>query len=132
MAANEKNRRKSPRRKIDPQVQQRLRDVAGELRQLMYGEQGCPEWGTLFREIEADGETYRAPHIVIATGGRPKLPDIPGEGLGITSDGFFELDAVPARVAVVGGGYVAVELAGVLKRLGSEVTLLDRQDRVIR
>lgn len=55
MVTNEKNRQKGARRKIDPQVQDRLREVAGELRQLMYGEKGCPEWGTLFREIEDEG-----------------------------------------------------------------------------
>jgi hypothetical protein len=51
----EKKERKSTRRKVDPQVQERLRTIAADLRQLMYGEKGCPEWGTLFREIEADG-----------------------------------------------------------------------------
>lgn len=55
MDANDKKQRKGGRRKVDPQVQERLRTMAGELRQLMYGEAGCPEWGTLFREIEDDG-----------------------------------------------------------------------------
>jgi glutathione reductase (NADPH) len=84
------------------------------------------------REVEAGGEIYRAAHIVIATGGRPKFPDVPGEELGITSDGFFELDTLPSRVAVVGSGYIAVELAGVLKSLGSDVTLLVRHDALLR
>jgi glutathione reductase (NADPH) len=77
-------------------------------------------------------ERYGADHIVIATGGRPQLPNLPGAQFGITSDGFFELDACPARVAIVGSGYIAVELAGVLQALGAEVTLLVRKDRVLR
>jgi len=73
-----------------------------------------------------------APHIVIATGGRPEVPELPGAGLGITSDGFFELAARPANVAIVGSGYIAVELAGVLAGLGSRVTSLVRHDRLLR
>jgi len=55
MAVSQKDQRKRTRREIDPQVQERLREVAGELRRLLYGENGFPEWGTLFREIENDG-----------------------------------------------------------------------------
>jgi glutathione reductase (NADPH) len=73
-----------------------------------------------------------APHITIATGGRPSLPAIPGAGLGITSDGFFALAERPARVAIVGSGYVAVELAGAFAALGSRVTVAVRQERVLR
>ncbi|MGM0477263.1 MAG: glutathione-disulfide reductase [Pseudomonadota bacterium] len=76
--------------------------------------------------IEVDGRQYTADHIVIATGGRPTVPDVPGAELGITSDGFFELTEQPQRVAVIGGGYIGVELAGVLRALGSEVTLVVR------
>src|SRR6185295_16439217 len=68
--------------------------------------------------VDANGEVYRAKHVTIATGGRPRLPPVPGCELGITSDGFFELEALPKRVAVVGSGYIAVELAGVLHALG--------------
>ena len=78
------------------------------------------------RTIEVDGARYTADHIVIATGGRPTVPDVPGAELGITSDGFFELTEQPQRVAVIGGGYIGVELAGVLRALGSEVTLVVR------
>lgn len=78
------------------------------------------------------GERYRADHIVIATGGRPQTPNLPGAQFGITSDGFFELNACPARVAIVGGGYIAMELAGMLQALGAEVTLLVRKDQVLR
>ena len=73
-----------------------------------------------------------APHIAIATGGRPKLPELPGAELGITSDGFFELAARPARVGVVGSGYVAVELAGAFAALGSRVSVFARYERVLR
>ena len=82
--------------------------------------------------VDANGEVYSAKHVVIATGGAPKLPAVPGADLGITSDGFFELSALPRRVAVVGSGYIAVELSGVLRALGSEVTLFARHDRVLR
>ena len=62
--------------------------------------------------VEVNGETYTADHILIATGGRPVPPSIPGAEYGIDSDGFFALKALPSRVAVVGAGYIAVELAG--------------------
>ncbi|MEI8296531.1 MAG: glutathione-disulfide reductase [Pseudomonadota bacterium] len=73
-----------------------------------------------------------APHITIATGGRPAWPAIPGAELGITSDGFFALPERPARVAIVGSGYIAVELAGAFAGLGSQVTIVARHDRVLR
>jgi len=82
--------------------------------------------------VDATGGTYRTRHIVIATGGRPTLPAIPGAELGITSDGFFELERLPRRAAVVGAGYIAVELAGVLRALGSDVSLFLRHDTVLR
>jgi len=82
--------------------------------------------------VTASGERYEAPHIVIATGGAPTIPMLPGAELAITSDGFFELERLPRRVAVVGSGYIAVELAGVLHSLGSEVTQFLRFDRVLR
>jgi len=82
--------------------------------------------------VDAEGREYRASHILIATGGAPRWPGIEGEGLGIDSDGFFDLAALPERVAIVGSGYVAVEFAGVLRALGSEVTLLVRRDGVLR
>jgi len=82
--------------------------------------------------VDANGEVYRAKHVMIATGGRPRIPPVPGCELGITSDGFFELEELPRRVAVVGSGYIAVELAGVLRALGSEVTLVIRHDMLLR
>ncbi|MCH1907931.1 glutathione-disulfide reductase [Stenotrophomonas sp. Y6] len=79
------------------------------------------------RTVECeDGTRLHAGHIVIATGSHALKPDLPGAGLGGISDDFFALRAAPARVAIVGGGYIAVELAGVLHGLGSEVTLLVR------
>jgi glutathione reductase (NADPH) len=82
--------------------------------------------------IEVGGQRLAAPHIVIATGGRPMVPEIPGAELGITSDGFFELPERPGAVAVVGSGYIAVELAGVFSALGTHTTLVLRQDRMLR
>lgn len=82
--------------------------------------------------VEVNGETYTADHILIATGGRPVVPTIPGAEYGITSDGFFELDDLPKRVAVVGAGYIAVELAGVLNGLGSEAHLFVRKHAPLR
>ncbi|MFA9492931.1 glutathione-disulfide reductase [Streptococcus sp. E17BB] len=82
--------------------------------------------------VEANGERYTAPHILIATGGHAVVPDLPGAEYGITSDGFFELDAVPKRVAVVGAGYIAVEVAGVLHALGAETHLFVRQHAPLR
>jgi len=74
----------------------------------------------------------RAERIVIATGGAPVYPDIPGADLGTDSDGFFAFSERPQRVAVVGAGYIAVELAGVLGGLGSETHLFIRYDRALR
>ncbi|WDS36386.1 glutathione-disulfide reductase [Pseudoxanthomonas sp.] len=73
-----------------------------------------------------DGLDLKARHILVATGGHPVRPDIPGAELGIDSDGFFNLRAAPARVAIIGGGYIAVELAGVLQALGSQVEVFVR------
>ena len=73
-----------------------------------------------------------AKHVLIATGGYPTIPDIPGGDMCLTSDGFFEMDYLPKKVAIVGAGYIAVELASVLQHLGSEVTLFVRGDGVLR
>lgn len=82
--------------------------------------------------VEVNGETITADHILIATGGRPSRPNIPGAEYGINSDGFFELDALPKRVAVVGAGYIAVEIAGVLNGLGAETHLFVRKHAPLR
>jgi glutathione reductase (NADPH) len=82
--------------------------------------------------VAVNGELYQAAHIVIATGGRPSVPALEGAELGITSDDFFELEACPQRVLVVGSGYIAVELAGMLKALGADVTMLLRGEVLLR
>ena len=82
--------------------------------------------------VEVDGKTYSAPHITIATGGAPTVPAIEGAEYGITSDGFFALQEQPKRVAVVGAGYIAVEIAGVFNALGSETHLLCRRHTFLR
>ncbi len=82
--------------------------------------------------LEVDGRRYSADHICIAVGGRPAVPEVPGAELGITSDGFFELEDLPRRVAVAGSGYIAVELAGVLNALGADVTLMLRREHLLR
>ncbi|KAJ3587287.1 hypothetical protein NHX12_010885 [Muraenolepis orangiensis] len=85
--------------------------------------------------VEVNGKKYTAPHILIATGGRPTVPNddqIPGASLGITSDGFFELEKLPKRSVIVGAGYIAVEMAGILSTLGSKTSLIIRQDEVLR
>jgi len=82
--------------------------------------------------IEVNGQEFTAPHIVVATGGEPVVPAIPGAELGITSDGFFALEQRPKSVAVIGSGYIAVELAGVLSSLGAETRLFARYDSVLR
>ncbi len=69
--------------------------------------------------VQVDGQTLRGERVLIATGGRPQRPDIPGAALAIDSDGFFELTSRPERVTVIGGGYIGVEIAGVLAALGS-------------
>lgn len=82
--------------------------------------------------VHVAGRTVTAPHIVIATGGAPILPLIPGAEHGITSDGFFELKHRPERVAIVGSGYVAVEFAGIFAALGTSVTLAVRAETVLK
>ncbi len=81
--------------------------------------------------VEVNGERLSARHIVIATGGRPIMPKMPGAEHGITSDGFFSLEQRPARVAIAGSGYVACELAGAFHALGSEVDLFIRRDHLL-
>lgn len=77
-------------------------------------------------------EEYEADHIVIATGGQPIVPNIPGAEHGITSDGFFELEEQPRRVLIAGSGYIAVELAGIFGGLGSETQVIVRKEGVLR
>ncbi len=83
------------------------------------------------RTVEAGGRRLTARHIVIATGGAPAVPRLPGAELGIDSDGFFELDARPERVAIVGSGYIACELAGAFHALGSSVEIFIRKAHLL-
>ncbi len=80
----------------------------------------------------ASGETYTASHILVATGGRPFVPDIPGAELAVTSNEMFHLDALPKRALVVGGGYIASEFACILEGLGVEVTQYYRGAQILR
>lgn len=82
--------------------------------------------------VEVAGKSYSAERILLAPGGTPTVPDVPGAQMGITSDGFFELTSLPSKVAVVGAGYIAVELAGMLHTLGSDVTLIIRREHFLR
>lgn len=82
--------------------------------------------------LEVNGTLYTADHITIATGGRPQQPDIEGADFGIDSDGFFALTEQPKSVAVVGAGYIAVELAGVFHALGTDTHLVVRKEKPLR
>jgi glutathione reductase (NADPH) len=81
--------------------------------------------------VQVGDRRLRATHTLIATGGRPLRPALSGSELGIDSDGFFELQERPQRVLIIGGGYIAVELAGILASLGSVVTLVGRSARLL-
>ena len=81
--------------------------------------------------IEVNDQYYHAEHIVIATGGQPIVPPVPGAEYGITSDSFFTLQEQPRRVAIIGGGYIGVELSGVLNALDSNVTIIALEDRLM-
>ncbi|UJF25192.1 glutathione-disulfide reductase [Suttonella sp. R2A3] len=84
------------------------------------------------QSIEVNGEIYQAKHIVIATGGKPFIPNIEGAEHGITSDDFFALAEQPKQAIIVGAGYIACELAGVLQALGTQCTLVVRKPRILR
>jgi len=82
--------------------------------------------------VLVDGVRHTAGRILLAPGGAPVVPDIPGAELGVTSDGFFAFEHQPKRVCVIGAGYIAVELAGMLAAFGTEVTLAIRHERFLR
>jgi glutathione reductase (NADPH) len=87
---------------------------------------------TAAQSIEVNGRSISAGTIVLANGGEAMIPDLPGANLGITSDGFFELTSCPKRVVVIGSGYIATELCGILSALGAQTTVLMRHERVLR
>ena len=80
----------------------------------------------------ASGKTVTARHILIATGARPHVPPCKGHELGITSNEAFHLDAVPKRMLIAGGGYIANEFAGIFRKFGSKVTIMTRGDQMLR
>ncbi len=93
-----------------------------------------PHHGSLVdsHHIQLGGDLVSAERILIATGGHPWVPDIPGIEHAITSDEAFDLPELPDRIAVVGGGYIACEFAGIFNGLGAQVSLLYRGDAVLR
>ncbi|PSW43364.1 glutathione-disulfide reductase [Photobacterium leiognathi] len=84
------------------------------------------------KTVEVNGEHYTADHILIAVGGRPSIPAIQGAHYGIDSNGFFELKEQPKRAAIIGAGYIAVEIAGVLNALGTDTHLFVRKKSPLR
>ena len=82
--------------------------------------------------VEVGGERVTADKILIATGARPLVPNLPGAELGITSNEVFHLDALPKRLVIAGGGYIANEFAGIFHELGVHVTLVNRGDTILR
>ncbi|VDN29196.1 unnamed protein product, partial [Cylicostephanus goldi] len=96
--------------------------------EIIRGQAAFEEDGT----VVVNGQKYKGKNTLIAVGGFPTIPDLPGAEYGTDSDGFFELDHLPKKSVVVGAGYIAVELAGVLGNLGSDTHLLIRYDNVLR
>ncbi|MGB1333780.1 MAG: glutathione-disulfide reductase [Porticoccaceae bacterium] len=84
------------------------------------------------QRVSINGVVYSAEKILIATGGWPYIPDIPGKELAITSNEIFSLDKLPKTVVIVGGGYIAVEFAGILNGLGVETELIYRGNQVLK
>ncbi|MCA1940145.1 MAG: glutathione-disulfide reductase [Caenispirillum bisanense] len=82
--------------------------------------------------VEVDGQRHTAEKILIAVGGWPTLPDIPGIEHAVTSNEALDLSDLPKRVTIVGGGYIAVEFAGIFHALGSQVTQVIRKEMILR
>ena len=82
--------------------------------------------------VEVEGKRFTAAHILIATGGWPVVPDIPGKELAITSNEAFHLARLPSRVLIVGGGYIAVEFASIFHGVGVATTVSYRGERLLR
>ena len=80
----------------------------------------------------ADGRRITARHILIAAGGRPSRPGIPGEELGMISDDLFTMERLPGRILIVGGGFIACEFATILQGMGVDTTVAYRGDRLLR
>ncbi|MCF5602193.1 glutathione-disulfide reductase, partial [Pseudomonas syringae] len=84
------------------------------------------------QQVEINGQTYSAERILIATGGWPQVPDVPGREHAITSNEAFYLKTLPKRIVVVGGGYIAVEFASIFNGLGADTTLVYRGELFLR
>lgn len=82
--------------------------------------------------MDVDGKLYSAKNILISVGGRPFIPDIPGSEYAIDSDAALDLPMKPDKIAIVGGGYIALEFAGIFNGLKSEVHVFIRQKKVLR
>jgi len=108
------------------QIYQRLLDTAGV--QLIPGFARLVDRNT----VEVDGRSFTARYILLATGSWPRMPDIPGRDLAISSNEAFELAALPRHVLIVGGGYIAVEFACIFHGLGARVTLMHRGVELLR
>ena len=83
-------------------------------------------------EVEVDGRIFHAKHVLVATGGHPIVPVLPGHELAVTSNEVFDLPEFPRRLVVVGGGYIASEFASIFAGLGSKVTQLYRGEQILR
>lgn len=99
---------------------------------LVHGRARFVEPKTIEVDLPEGKKQYTAPRILIAVGGRPNIPKVKGGEHGITSDGFFELEDLPPKFAVVGAGYIAVELAGVLGAVGVETHMFIRGENFLR
>jgi len=84
------------------------------------------------QQVEVDGRSVKARHILVATGGTPFVPDIAGREHVLVSDAIFDLDPFPQRLVVVGGGYIASEFASIFNGLGAQVTQLYRGEQILR
>ena len=83
-------------------------------------------------EVDVDGQRFAAKHILVATGGHPVMPEVPGGDAAVSSNEMFDLPRFPARLVVIGGGYIACEMASIFRGLGAQVTQLVRGSRLLR
>ena len=107
--------------------------MSGAQVHVLWGRASLADAHTVMVKTEG-GATHRhtAKHILIATGGRPFIPPVPGGELAVTSDDMFDLPEFPRRLVVVGGGYIGCEMACIFHGLGAEVTLVYRGEQVLR
>jgi glutathione reductase (NADPH) len=97
--------------------------------EVIYGDASFVDRNT----VKVGEQLYSGKHILIAVGSQAWIPNVPGaKEFGVTSDGFFELETMPKKVAIAGAGYIAIELAGIFKTLGAEVSLFIRHNEFLR